>query len=199
MQAQARTTTPSRQPSLGVTSRLKVGVTPPLNRRSDVTPKPPEVRFLPIVRRREQPSSCLHTHGQGGGGYPPAILDGVPARQKRPRIAHDGPLVPAVAETLDALQLGPEDAGTAALALMLARTIDNMDDEQRARMVAQTSGQLSRVLETLAARSARRPPVVTPSRRSSVEMDRVTAALVHDEDLAWRRQRRAAKRTAAGG
>ena len=77
---------------------------------------------------------------------------GVP--RKRPAIAFDTPLVPAVTNTLQTLQLGPADAAVAALALTLARSLDGMTDEMRAKMAGQTSGALLRVLEVLAARSA---------------------------------------------
>lgn len=74
-------------------------------------------------------------------------------------------LRPAVASALEALQLGPEDAGISALALAMATAIDAMDESERARMIGQTAPALLRVLEAADARARRRghKPTGVPS------------------------------------
>lgn len=68
---------------------------------------------------------------------------------RSPLRAADDLLEPAVAETVEALHVGPGDAALVQLALLGARTIDGMDDAERARLLPQHVGQLLRVLEVL--------------------------------------------------
>ncbi|MPZ60103.1 MAG: hypothetical protein GEU93_02170 [Propionibacteriales bacterium] len=89
-------------------------------------------------------------------------------RQLRPA---DALLVPAVQESVKALKLGPEDSAAVALALDLARSLDEMGGELHTKMLAQTSGQLLRVLEHLHDRSTAVPG---PQRMS--ELDRLREA-----------------------
>lgn len=85
--------------------------------------------------------------------------------------AVDGLLEPAVAETVEALQIGSADVAVARLALLLARTVDGMDDDQRARMLPQHAGQLLRVLEVL--RSSAQPSSAGFSRLQQLREARV--------------------------
>ena len=66
-------------------------------------------------------------------------------------------LEPAVRRQVDALDLGERDAGAVALALALARSIDEMDADTRGRMIGQTSGALLKVLDALQASAAAQP------------------------------------------
>ena len=58
-------------------------------------------------------------------------------------------LTTRIQTTVDALQAGPADAALVGLALVLARSIDEMDAETRGRMLGQTSGALLHVLKEL--------------------------------------------------
>jgi hypothetical protein len=69
----------------------------------------------------------------------------------------DAKLVARVQASIDALNVGPADAGLVGLALTLARSIDSMDDETRGRMLGQTSGQLLQVLRELRKQAAPKP------------------------------------------
>lgn len=68
----------------------------------------------------------------------------------------DHTLTGAVDATVAALRLDDEDNAVVRLAYTLAETIDDMDDETRAKMLGQTAGQLLNVLRELDTRSRRR-------------------------------------------
>jgi hypothetical protein len=65
---------------------------------------------------------------------------------------------------IKALQCGDADAGFVQAALVLARTIDGMDDDMRQRMLPNTVGALLKTLETLETRALGRPIAARPSR-----------------------------------
>jgi hypothetical protein len=91
--------------------------------------------------------------------------------RRAPLRAVDGMLEPAVAETVEALHVAPADAATAQLALLVARTIDGMDADDRTRLLPQHAGQLMRVLEALQKRAgdaASRPTRVQRLREARV-------------------------------
>jgi hypothetical protein len=69
----------------------------------------------------------------------------------------DANLVARVQASIDALNIGPADAGLVGLAITLARSIDSMDDETRGRMLGQTIGQLLQVLRELRKQAAPKP------------------------------------------
>lgn len=85
----------------------------------------------------------------------------------------DGGLEAAVAETVSALPLGPADAALVRLATMIARTIDSMDDDLRARMLAQTAPGMLAALKAL---HERRAPAAAPARVSHLDELRARAA-----------------------
>jgi hypothetical protein len=72
----------------------------------------------------------------------------MPARKPK-ALPADASLVERVQATVDAFQIGPQHSALVGLALMLARTIDGMDDDVRGRMLGQTSGALLRTLDEL--------------------------------------------------
>jgi hypothetical protein len=85
-------------------------------------------------------------------------------RKPRPADASDAQSLPADASlsqriqmSVNALAIGPADAGLVGLAITLARSIDSMDDETRGRMLGQTSGQLLQVLRELRKQAAPKP------------------------------------------
>jgi hypothetical protein len=82
------------------------------------------------------------------------------------------PLLRSVRQSVRELRLGPEHAGLVKLAETLADTIDGMDAETRARMLAQTSGQLARVLENLIAapRQPRAPAAGVPDALTTLRL-----------------------------
>ena len=73
-------------------------------------------------------------------------------------------LLPAVEEAIDAAKIDAADVGVAQLARTLARTIDGMSDDQRARMLGQTGPALFRVLEALSGRARARTGVPASGR-----------------------------------
>jgi hypothetical protein len=102
------------------------------------------------------PSVFSHS-GWVGDAYPVGHDD----PQPRPEDANgaqslpaDANLVTRVHASIDALNVGPADAGLVGLAFTLARSIDSMDDETRGRMLGQTSGQLLQVLRELRKQAA---------------------------------------------
>jgi hypothetical protein len=58
-------------------------------------------------------------------------------------------LIKRVQASVNALDITPADEALVGLALLLARTVDGMDDETPARMLGQTAGQLVGVLAAL--------------------------------------------------
>jgi hypothetical protein len=73
--------------------------------------------------------------------------------QRRHLRAGDDLLEPAVSRSIEAMLLRPEDGAVAALALMIACSLDEMDEGTRGRMLGQTSGALLRCLAELRERS----------------------------------------------
>lgn len=82
-------------------------------------------------------------------------------------------LTASVEETLDALALGPEDQGLAALARLTATAIDQMDPATRGKMAGQVVPALQRVLAELGQR--RRP--VEQAQGSALDRLRARACL----------------------
>ena len=78
---------------------------------------------------------------------------GVVTARKPKALPADAKLVEQIRETVRALDRGPADTATVGLAVLLAETIDSLDGEMRAKMLAQTSGQLLNVLRELRSRS----------------------------------------------
>jgi hypothetical protein len=66
-------------------------------------------------------------------------------------------LAKRIQTTVDALQTSPADSALIGLALVLARSIDEMDADTRGRMLGQTSGALLHVLKELRQQAAPRP------------------------------------------
>jgi hypothetical protein len=97
----------------------------------------------------------------------------VPARKPK-ALPADASLVEQIRVTVRALELGPADSATVGLALLLAETIDSLDGEMRAKMLAQTSGQLLAVLRELRSRSV--VPAVTGGIRRARICSRWAAA-----------------------
>jgi hypothetical protein len=58
-------------------------------------------------------------------------------------------LTTRVQATVDVLQTGPADAALIGLALVLARSIDEMDETTRGKMLGQVSGAMLHVLQEL--------------------------------------------------
>jgi hypothetical protein len=87
-------------------------------------------------------------HRRGGG---PGKLPHMPASKAKalPTNANVDLLAKRIQTTVDALQTGPADSALIGLALVLARSIDEMDAETRGRMLGQTSGALLHVLREL--------------------------------------------------
>lgn len=86
----------------------------------------------------------------------------MPARKPK-ALPADASLVERVQATVDALDVRPQHSAVIGLALLLARTIDGMDDDVRGRMAGQTAGALLRTLAELGASAS--PKVSAPSGR----------------------------------
>jgi hypothetical protein len=113
--------------------------------------------------RRSPSAHLLYSKGEG-------ILAAVGHQRRLPVNAT---LIKRVQASVNALDITPADEALVGLALLLARTVDGMDDETPARMLGQTAGQLVGVLAALRKQAAPKPwskwdemrPGVVASRR----------------------------------
>jgi hypothetical protein len=102
----------------------------------------------------------------------PGKLPHMPASRTKPLPA-DANLATRVQASIDALTVGPADSGLIGLALVLARSIDEMDADVRGGMLGQTSGALLHVLKELRQQAVPKPwskwdemrPGAVPARR----------------------------------
>jgi len=92
--------------------------------------------------------SALPPEGWGTGKVPHMAASKAKALYENANVDQ---LATRVQTTVDALQTGPADSALVGLALVLARSIDEMDAETRGRMLGQTSGALLHVLRELRA------------------------------------------------
>ena len=69
----------------------------------------------------------------------------------------DANLATRVQASIDALTVGPADSALIGLALALARSIDEMDEVLRGKMLGQTSGALLHVLRELRQNATPKP------------------------------------------
>ena len=90
------------------------------------------------------------------------------ATQQTPETSPNGRMGPqeaATTRTLETIKVEARDAAEVELALSLSRTLDRMDEPTRARMLAQTAGQLASILSRLAVRGRARASVAAASVR----------------------------------
>jgi hypothetical protein len=76
------------------------------------------------------------------------------AASRRKRLLVNATLIKRVQASVNALEITPADEGLVGLALLLASTIDGMDDDTKQKMLGQTAGQLVGVLAALRKQAA---------------------------------------------
>ena len=105
--------------------------------------------IFPCRLKPRHRGSSVYCFPEGVGD--PGRLPHMPASKAKalPANANVDFLAKRIQTTVDALQTGPADSALIGLALVLARSIDEMDAETRGRMLGQTSGALLHVLREL--------------------------------------------------